>query len=267
MADRHNGNNRRRYSPFDAYFSSGGDPFGAFDDVFGTDFSDFSSDLGYPLQRQTEALDISQFFSDHTKELIQEAAQEAVNKHRSEVDTEHLLYALMNSDVTQEVLKQFKISSEDIKEQITKMSPQGREEFGREALAELSVSPRMKNVLSRAFSAAQELGHGYVGPEHLLIGLSEEEGLGGDLLRKYGLTPQALRQQVLKVVGKGAKEGRVQSVSNTPKLDKYARDISTLAKEGKLDPVIGRAEEIETTIEILSRRTKNNPVPIGNIAA
>lgn len=262
MADRHNGNNRRRYSPFDAFFN-GSDPFGAFDDVFGDDFSQVSSNLGYPMHRQNETLDISQFFSDHTKELIQSAAQEAVAKHRSEVDTEHLLYALMESDVIQEVLKQFKINSQDIKEQITKMSPEGREEYGREALAELSISPRMKNVLSRAFSAAQELGHGYVGPEHLLIGLSEEEGLGGDLLRKYGLTPQALRQQVLKVVGKGAQEGRVQSVSNTPKLDKYARDISKLAKEGKLDPVIGRAEEIETTIEILSRRTKNNPVLIG----
>ncbi|MGH7237332.1 MAG: ATP-dependent Clp protease ATP-binding subunit, partial [Candidatus Saccharimonadales bacterium] len=105
---------------------------------------------------------------------------------------------------------------------------------------------------------------GYIGPEHLLIALSQiNEGLGNDTLQKFGLTPQNLRSQALKVVGQGAKEGKVQAKTNTPKLDKYSRDLSALAKQGKLDPVIGRHEEIETTIEILARRTKNNPVLIG----
>jgi ATP-dependent Clp protease ATP-binding subunit ClpC len=97
-----------------------------------------------------------------------------------------------------------------------------------------------------------------------LIGLlRESDGLAGQLLRKYGLTPESLRQQVVKVVGKGAEEGRAEEPSPTPTLDKFSRDLTALAKQGKLDPVIGRHEEIETVIEILSRRTKNNPVLIG----
>jgi ATP-dependent Clp protease ATP-binding subunit ClpC len=87
--------------------------------------------------------------------------------------------------------------------------------------------------------------------------------MASDVLRKYGLTPQSIRQKTVKVVGKGAKEGRVETKTNTPQLDKYSRDLSSLAASGKLDPVIGRAKEIETTIEILARRKKNNPVLIG----
>ncbi|MEG7167964.1 Clp protease ClpC, partial [Pseudomonas aeruginosa] len=83
------------------------------------------------------------------------------------------------------------------------------------------------------------------------------------LLRRYGLTPQALRQQVSKVVGKGAEDGRAETPTNTPELDKYSRDLTKMARDGKLDPVIGRAQEIETTIEVLARRKKNNPVLIG----
>ena len=87
--------------------------------------------------------------------------------------------------------------------------------------------------------------------------------MAGEMLRRYGLTPQALRQQIVKVVGRGAEEGRVERPTNTPNLDKYARDLTALARDGKLDPVIGRAREIETTIEVLARRKKNNPVLIG----
>ena len=86
---------------------------------------------------------------------------------------------------------------------------------------------------------------------------------GAAVLRRYGLTPQALRQQVSKVVGKGAEDGRAETPTNTPELDKYSRDLTKMARDGKLDPVIGRAQEIETTIEVLARRKKNNPVLIG----
>jgi ATPases with chaperone activity, ATP-binding subunit len=107
-------------------------------------------------------------------------------------------------------------------------------------------------------------GHSYVGPEHILLGLAEvSDSFAGNLLAKYGLTPQALRQQAVKVVGKGAEAGRVETPTNTPQLDKYGRDLTKLASEGKLDPVIGRSKEVETTIEVLARRKKNNPVLIG----
>src|SRR5258708_1412392 len=237
------------------------DPFDEFNSFFNDDFESMASRLGTPLPRHRESVDISQYFSEHTKELIQQAAQKAVELGRNEVDTEHLLFALADSGVVQEIFKQFKIKPEDVKAYLEENAPRGRQTTQTEA--ELTVSPRLKNVFEQAFYTSRDLGHGYIGPEHLLIALAQGEGMAGELLRKYGLNPQSLRQQALKVVGKGAKEGRVEAKTNTPNLDKYSRDLSKLAKEGKLDPVIGRAEEIETTIEILSRRTKNNPVLIG----
>ena len=248
-------------SPFDSLF--GGSPFNMFDDL-PSDFGNFSSDMGYPLPRDREATNLEDLLSDHAKEIIQKAAETTVKFGRREVDTEHLLYALADSDVTAEVLKQFKLTKEDLKGYIEANAPKGTEKKPDEGQVEVTVSPRIKSVLENAFQIARELGHGYIGPEHLLIALAEEdEGMAGDVLRKYGLTSQALRQKTVKVVGKGAKEGRVESKSTTPQLDKYSRDLSELARSGKLDPVIGRAKEIESTIEILARRTKNNPVLIG----
>lgn len=122
----------------------------------------------------------------------------------------------------------------------------------------------LKKVFNFAFQASRDLGHSYVGPEHLLIGLaSVPESIAGTLLKKYGVTPEALRQKVVKVVGKGAEDGRVDTPTGTPTLDKFGRDLTSLAREGKLDPVLGRAQEIENTIEVLARRRKNNPVLIG----
>ncbi len=228
------------------------------------DFEEAGSKGGHPVPRQRESIEISQFFSEHTKELMQEAAQTAVKFNRNEVDTEHLLYAISDSDITKEIYKQFKIDAKDIKEYIEANTPKGKAEMQRENGVPLSIAPRVKNVLELSFKAAQELGHGYIGPEHLLTALVEEQdGMASELLRKYGLTPESLRQKIVKIVGKGAAEGRVESKSTTPNIDKYSRDLTQLARDGKLDPVIGRADEIETAIEVLSRRTKNNPVLIG----
>jgi ATP-dependent Clp protease ATP-binding subunit ClpC len=228
-----------------------------------SDLESLSSRLGYPIPRAREETDISQYFSEHTKELIQEAGRSALSFNRTEVDTEHLLYALAGNEVVQEIFKQFKIVPEDVRGYIEHNAPKG-ERQAQPSPEGLGVSPRVKSIIGAAFRAARELGHGYIGPEHLLIGLVEEDdGLAGELLRKYGLTSESIRQKVIKVVGRGAQEGRIESQSTTPQLDKYSRDLTKLAEEGKLDPVIGRADEIETTIEILSRRTKNNPVLVG----
>ncbi|ACP21563.1 amino-terminus of ATPase with conserved AAA-2 domain (plasmid) [Sinorhizobium fredii NGR234] len=201
--------------------------------------------------------------SEQAEKILQEAAHKSVEFGRREVDTEHLLWALADSEVVRTILNQFKVSSDDLRQQIEKEARRGQAKPDEEE-SEIGVSPRVKDALSRAFVTSNELGHTYVGPEHLLIGLTEEgEGLAADLLKRYGLTPQALRQQVTKVVGRGAEEGRVEAPSTTPDLDKYSRDLTKMAREGKLDPVIGRAKEIETTIEVLARRKKNNPVLIG----
>jgi len=248
-------------SPFDRMFG-GALLDNLFQDV--DEFGDFSSRLGYPLPRHREAVDIDQYLSAHTKELLQEAAQTALRFKRDEVDTEHLLYAISDSDVVKEIYRQFKVNPDEIKNYIEANTPKGEREVKKGEAPQLYISPRVKNVFELAFQAAQELGHSYVGPEHLLVGLIEEEdGMAGDLLRKYGLSPEAVRQKIIKVVGKGAQEGRVETQSTTPQLDKYSRDLTKLAREGKLDPVIGRADEIETTIEILAERAKPPQVHVG----
>src|SRR5438105_4910283 len=253
-------------SPFESLF--GGSLFG--DDMLG-DFLDDgfrrSSGRSAPRQagrpgRDREATDVGEVLSAQAEEILQQAARIAVERGGREVDSEHVLYALADNDVVQAILSRLKISPKDLKAQIDEMVPP-KERKGLQR-GEVGVSPRVKAALLAAFTASRELGHSYVGPEHLLIGLAEEEeGLAGDLLRRYGLSPQALRQQIVRVVGQGAEEGRVEPKSDTPNLDKYSRDLTALAKQGKLDPVIGRAQEIETVIEILARRKKNNPVLIG----
>jgi len=211
-------------------------------------------------RRSGGSVNIADRLSEQAKKLLQEAAQKASELRRGDVDTEHLLWALTGSDVVKTLLEQFKIDVDDLRRQIDADARRGEADAG----ADIGVSPRLKDALNRAFIASNELGHSYVGPEHLLIGLAEEgEGVAADILRKYGLSPQALRQQVTKVVGRGAEEGRVDTPSATPDLDAFSRDLTKLAREGKMDPVIGRAKEIETTIEVLARRKKNNPVLIG----
>ena len=243
-----------------------------FEDVFGD--SPFGSGLldrlggvdtqSIPIRsgaRRSGGVNIADRLSEQANRLLQEAAQTAHSFGRGEVDTEHLLHALTGSEVVRTLLGQFKVDADEVRRQIDNDAKRG--ETAQEG-REIGVSPRVKNALNRAFVASNELGHSYVGPEHLLIGLAEEgEGVAADMLRKYGLTSQALRQQVTRAVGKGAEEGRVETPSNTPDLDEFSRDLTKLAREGKLDPVIGRAREIETTIEVLARRKKNNPVLIG----
>jgi ATP-dependent Clp protease ATP-binding subunit ClpC len=237
------------------------------DDFFGgTPFGDRAGPTGQSIpngsSRGRRTGDAEERLSEHAKELLQVAARRAVDFGRREVDTEHLLLALTESDVVRTVLGQFNISVDELRRQVEQDAPRG--DAKPDESAEIGVTPRLKSVLGHAFNASHDLGHSYVGPEHFLIGLAEEEeGIAGEVLRRYGLTPQAIRQQIVKVVGRGAETGQVETPTNTPTLDKYSRDLTKLAREGKLDPVIGRAHEIETTIEVLARRKKNNPVLIG----
>ncbi len=247
-------------SPFESLFFNMGMP--NFDSLSATDFDDLSSKLGFPLPRHRESIDIDSHIAEMTKDVIQQAGQKALEFGRSEVDTEHLLYALMESDVVKQILREFNIKPNDIKSYIDEVAPKNKEKIEEES--ELTVSPRVKNVLEQSFYISKQLGHRYIGPEHLLLGLAQEgEGLAGEILKRFHLSTQDLKKQTIKVVGKGSLEGRLEGIPNTPQLDKYSRDLTRLAFEGKLDPVIGRASEIETTIEILSRRTKNNPALIG----
>jgi ATP-dependent Clp protease ATP-binding subunit ClpC len=215
-------------------------------------------------QRSREAVDLRSFLNEAAMDLLQKAAERALEFGKDEVDTEHLLLALSENSVVQEILSEFKLSADDLKASIQQDAPRGDRHDAEGETPRVGVSPRAKGALEHALIASRELEHSYVGPEHILIGLVEEEdGFAGEQLRKLGLSPQSLRQKTVKVVGKGAEEGTLQKRTNTPMLDKFGRDLTEMARRGKLDPVIGRAGEIETTIEVLARRKKNNPVLIG----
>jgi len=209
-----------------------------------------------------ESVDISTYFSQRAKDIIQMAAEKAVDSGSRNIDTEHLLWAAVNSDdVVVRVLKELKVDNELLQDQLNEVI--GSDEGITHGTP--GLTPRAKEVLQLAFYESQELGHHYIGGEHILLGLIEEgEGIAAQIFEKYGISLTQARQAVIKVVGEGDESGeKVEESSITPTLDKYSRDLTKLAKEGKIDPVIGRSDEITRVIQILCRRKKNNPVLIG----
>ena len=209
-----------------------------------------------------ESVDISAYFSQRAKDIIQMAAEKVIDSGSRNIDTEHLLWAAINyDDVVVRVLKELKIDNELLQDQLNEVI--GSDEGITHGTP--GLTPRAKEVLQLAFYESQELGHHYIGGEHILLGLIEErEGIAAQIFEKYGISLTQARQAVIKVVGEGDESGeKVEESSITPTLDKYSRDLTKLAKEGKIDPVIGRSDEITRVIQILCRRKKNNPVLIG----
>jgi ATP-dependent Clp protease ATP-binding subunit ClpC len=248
----------------------GGSPLGGgrlgrgslFDDFFGRFFDDepFGTTRGGGMapRRQAEQVDITQFFSDATTELLQRAAQQAVEWGNLDLTSEHLLYAALQDNVVRRVLEGVGANPDEIRAQIEEEAQKG----GRTDVSP-SLAPDAKRALLAAYDESRALGTSYIGPEHVLLALAaDEESEAGRLLSRFGLSHTRLRGAVLRGVEAGG-EAR-EPASSTPTLDEYSRDLTQMAREGKLDPVIGRAEEVETTIEVLSRRTKNNPVLIGD---
>jgi ATP-dependent Clp protease ATP-binding subunit ClpC len=248
--------------------------FGSFGGLLGDSF--FDNRQSFPLGRgrhehddlwqqpQAEAVNILDAFSDRAKAVLQKAAESAVEAGSPRLDTEHLLIGVAeDAEVGQQILKNLDIKPEELVAYLRENMPKEQKKYEEGAAPDLS--PRAKQALELAWHAARNLEHSYVGSEHILLGLmDEEEGLAAQTLKKYGLTPTKLRQAVLTAVGeKGKEKGKAKAASKTPTLDQYSRDLSQLAAEGKLDPVIGRANEVQRVVQILSRRTKNNPVLIG----
>lgn len=199
------------------------------------------------------------YFSNSAKQVLQEAAQIAVEHGTTYIDTEHLLYAAIQTEINRKILEEINKSPETIIEYLDNNMPKFSRRFYGTIAADLT--PRAKQTLNLAFEFAREFGHGYVGVEHILLGILEEgEGFGAQVLRRFGVTVEDLKKAIKKVLGEGNKQT---TKSDTPTLDKYCRDVTKLAREGKIDPVIGRKNEIERVTQILSRRRKNNPVLIG----
>ncbi|HEY5805821.1 MAG TPA: ATP-dependent Clp protease ATP-binding subunit [Candidatus Saccharimonadales bacterium] len=247
------------HSPFDTPYAGA-----SLNNSFEDNFEAFASQLGYPLPHGRESTNIDAVIPELTKELIQQAAETAVRFGRREVGTEHLLHALLKTPVVEKILNKFKLKSEGMRVYIETHTPKTSRAAIPDEPIEVTVSPHLKRVLEAALQESRKLESGYIGAEHLLIGLARETGgTGGMVLRKYGLTPASLRQKAAQVTGKDIEKGWVEATSTTPQLDKYSRDLTALAGQGELDPVIDRTSEIEAVIEVLARRTKNNPLLIG----
>ena len=175
-----------------------------------------------------------------------------------DLNTEHLLRATLEDEVARRVLAEVDANPDALQAQL-------EEEANKGARSDVSPSlaPDAKRALLSAYEESQALSASYIGPEHILLALAkDEDSQAGRLLSRFGVSHTKLRGVVVRGVDSGG-EARGQA-SSTPTLDKYSRDLTHMAREGKLDPVVGRAEEVDTTIEILSRRTKNNPVLIGD---
>src|SRR3954449_2373386 len=228
-------------------------------------FDEFFSDVfdqGRPAgrvaapTRQVERVDVTQFFSDATRELLQRAAQTALEWGSLDLDTDHLLHAALSDDVVRHVLREIDADPDAIAAQLEEEADTAE----RTDVAP-SLSPDAKAALLAAYDESRELGASYVGPEHVLLALARDnESEAGRLLERFGASHTKLRGGVIRGV---EPTGGAREMSRTPRLDEYGRDLTQEAREGKLDPVIGRADEIDQAIEILSRRTKNNPALLG----
>ncbi len=201
-------------------------------------------------------------FTERARRVIILAQEEAKRLNHSAVGTEHILLGIIREGegVASKVLESLNISPDRVRAEIE--SAIGRGE--RTPYEEVAFTPRAKKVLELALDEARRLGHNYIGTEHLLLGLIREgEGVAARVLEAMGADLERVRAQVVYLLGEEGTTSYTKQTSKTPTLDEFGRDLTKLARESKLDPVIGREREIERVIQVLSRRTKNNPALIG----
>ncbi len=222
---------------------------------------------------------MSNRFTERAQRVILIAQEEAKRLNHDYVGTEHILLGLiaLGEGVAAQVLANLGVDLRRVRSEIEKIVGTGDNVM---LLGEIPFTPRAKKVLEYAVEEAQHMGHSYVGTEHLLLGLiREEEGVAARVLENLGLRLDVVREEVLNLLGEGQSSQQggapapgsshgsgspTRTKSKTPTLDEFGRDLTAMAREGKLDPVIGRDDEIERMIQILARRTKNNPVLIGD---
>ncbi|MBI4617373.1 MAG: ATP-dependent Clp protease ATP-binding subunit, partial [Planctomycetes bacterium] len=209
-------------------------------------------------------------FTDRARKVMTLARQEAQRLNHEYIGTEHILLGLVQegSGVAANVLKNRGVELRKIRMEVEKLVQSGSNMV---QMGQLPFTPRAKKVLEFGLEEATNLGHNYIGTEHLLLGLlRENESVAAQVLMNLDLKLEEVREEVLEFLGaelssnvseKSASGGT--SKSKTPALDAFGRDLTQLAREGKLDPVIGRTKEIERVMQILCRRTKNNPVLLG----
>ncbi|MDD2572963.1 MAG: ATP-dependent Clp protease ATP-binding subunit [Bacillota bacterium] len=210
-------------------------------------------------------MDINERFTERAQRAIIIAQQEAAGLGHNYIGTEHLLLGLVKEGkgIAAQVLKGMGVDSSKVIEKIEELIGRGE---GSVVGQLIDLTPRSKRVLELSYLEARRMNHNYVGTEHILLGLIREgEGVAAKVLKDLNVDLGKAREEILKNLSGGAvgQGGSVQGNAGTPTLDQYGRDLTQMVREGKFDPVIGRAKEIERVIQILSRRTKNNPVLIG----
>src|SRR5579863_1750939 len=228
------------------------DPFGPgdygsgpFDDLFSRFFGD-----AVP-QRPVRRIDIGQLLTEQARDLVRDAAGAAGRWGDADLDTDHLLWAATQQEAVRRLLVAAGADPDAIARTIDSQSAHGQP---RDDVPDLT--PAAKRALLDARQVSRALGSSYIGPDHLLFALAvNPESAAGRHLREARVTPEAL-QAAAAGAGPGAGSGR--PPSDTPTVDEYSTDLTEMARDDQIDPVIGRASEIEQTIEVLSRRTKNN---------
>ena len=208
-------------------------------------------------------------FTDKARRVVVLAQEEAKLLNHNYIGTEHILLGLIHEGegVAAKALEALGINLEQVREQVQEIIGQGQQAPS----GHIPFTPRAKKVLELSLREALQLGHSYIGTEHLLLGLIREgEGVAAQVLTKLGADTNKVRQQVIQLLsGYQGKESVAVGGETNPQpkgsqiLDQYGRNLTQAAAEGKLDPVVGREREIERVMQILSRRTKNNPILIG----
>ncbi len=200
-----------------------------------------------------------------SQEALQEAQRIAEKRGNQQLDVEHMLYALLEDEegIATQILKEIGVDMASVKKDMDKEIEKFPKVSGASPLGQIYIAPRLKAVLEKAFEEATHLTDEFISVEHILIAISNIHGPASDILKKHGAAPDKILQSMRQIRG----SHRVTDPNPEEKyqaIARYAKDLTDLAKKGKLDPVIGRDEEIRRVIHVLSRRTKNNPVLIGD---
>ena len=202
-------------------------------------------------------------FSERARRVLTLAQEEAQHLKHNYIGTEHILLGLVREEegVAAKVLANLGVGLNKVRASVEFIIGRGE----KASAGETGLTPRARRVIELAIDEARYLGHNYIGTEHLLLGLLREgEGIAAGVLGSFDITLERARAEVTRVLSQGAPRAKVaRTVSQTPALDQLGLDLTEAARAGKLDPVIGRTKEIERVIQILSRRTKNNPALIG----
>ncbi len=202
-------------------------------------------------------------FSERARRVLTLAQEEAQHLNHNYIGTEHILLGLVREEegVAAKILTNLGVGLNKVRSAVEFITGRGE----KPTTGEIGLTPRAKRVIELAIDEARHLGHNYIGTEHLLLGLVHEgEGVAAGVLDSFGITLERARAETTRILSQGTPRARLaRTASRTPALDQLGIDLTDAARAGKLDPVIGRANEIERVIQILSRRRKNNPALIG----